>query len=111
MKILNKRRTANEAKMRKPIPKALSEGEAYPLTIQSTSKTGIVFNVDATAFAAPVSPMQRLKTRTAPEKTEYFVKGKVILLKIVKGFAPNVLATSSISGVTLSMAAAIDKTK
>ena len=102
----------NEVNIRKPIPKAISDVDAGTLPFtQSTRSTGTVLSLVETAIAAPVSSTLLVKTRMAPEKAEYLVNGKRILLKIVRGFPPSVLAASSIFGGTLSIAADIDLTK
>ena len=84
-----------------------------PLTelTQFTIKTGAVCNFEATASVAPVSLTLRVKTIMAPERIEYFVMGNTIVLKTVKGLAPNVLAASSMSTFIRSIAADMDLTK
>ena len=88
-------------------------GGKIPLTelTQLTIKTGAVWRFEATAKVAPVSLTLRVKTIIAPERIEYLVIGKTIVLKTVNGLAPKVLAASSISTLILSMAADIDLTK
>ena len=98
-----------------PAPNPISREVAgtVPLT-QSTITTGAVLRGEFaanTATVAPVSLMLRVKTMMAPERIEYFVSGKIIVEKTLKGLAPKVLAASSISILILSNAADIDFTK
>lgn len=90
-----------------------SIGEIVPLTelTQFTIKTGAVCSCVATANVAPVSLTLRVKTMIAPERMEYFVIGQTIVRKTVRGFAPKVLAASSMSTLMRSIAADIDRTK
>ena len=89
----------NEVSTRKPTPRARSAGVTctVPL-IQATRRIGAVLSVLETADVAPVSSTLLVKTRIAPERREYFVRGMVIFRKILNGLAPNVLAASSSSG-------------
>ena len=91
-------------------PAILPETPRSELT-QLTSKTGAVCSFVVTANVAPVSLTLRVKTIMAPERIEYFVRGKTIERKTVKGFAPKVLAASSMSTLIRSIAAPIDLTK
>jgi len=99
----------------KPTVNALTPeiGAMIPLTelTHLTSKTGAVTRFEVTANVAPVSLTLRVKTIIAPERIEYFVIGNTIVLKTVKGRAPNVRAASSMSTFILSIAADIDLTK
>ena len=99
----------------KPTVKAVTPGIAAitPLMelTQVTSSTGAVISFEVTASVAPVSLTLRVKTMMAPERIEYFVIGSTIVLKTVKGRAPNVLAASSISTLIRSIAADMDLTK
>jgi len=49
----------------------------------------------ATISVAPVSPRERAKARTEPEKTPGRAKGNNIFLKVVRGLAPRVLEAVS----------------
>jgi hypothetical protein len=99
----------------KPTVNALTPaiGVMTPLTelTQLTSNTGAVTSLELTASVAPVSLTLRVNTMIAPERIEYFVIGKTIVLKTVKGLAPKVLAASSMSTFILSIAADMDLTK
>ena len=86
-------------------------GSAKKGLIQSVaSRTGVVLSL-VTAKVAPVSLTLLVKTMIAPATNEYFVKGRIIVLNTANGRLPKVLAASSKSMFTLSMAAAIDLTK
>ena len=50
-------------------------------------------SVVETAEVAPVSSTLLVKTKIAPERSEYFVSGMVIFRKILNGLAPNVFAS------------------
>ena len=53
-----------------------------------------------TMRVAPVSPSERAKAKTAPEKTPGIESGRRILLKVVKELAPRVLeAISYVSSI------------
>jgi hypothetical protein len=53
-----------------------------------------------TIRVAPVSPRERAKASTVPEKTPGMVKGKSIFLKVVNELAPNVLeAVSNVKSI------------
>ena len=94
-----------------PHPRPISSEVAGIICLtQSTNKTGAVFS-SVTAKVAPVSLTLLVKTMTAPAIYEYLVKGKMMVLNTVKGLPPNVLAASSLSMFTLSMAATIDLTR
>ena len=99
----------------KPTVKALTPAieAVIPRTelTQLTRRTGAVSSVDVTAKVAPVSLTLLVKTIIAPERIEYLVRGKTIVLKTVKGLAPKVFAASSMSTFILSIAADIDRTK
>jgi hypothetical protein len=99
----------------KPTVNALTPeiGVVTPLSelTQLTSNTGAVSSFEVTANVAPVSLTLLVKTIIAPERIEYFARGKTIVLKTVKGLAPKVLAASSISTFIRSIAADIDRTK
>ena len=88
-------------------------GDIIPLTelTHLTNKTGAVTRFEVTANVAPVSLTLRVNTMIAPERMEYFVMGNTIVLKTVKGRAPNVLAASSMSTFIRSIAADMDLTK
>ena len=99
------------------MPKPMSEGVAFIALVcftQLTSRTGAVFSGevgDNTAEVAPVSSTLLVKTRRAPANNEYFVKGRIIVLKRVKGLAPKILEASSKSMPMRSIAEAIARTK
>ena len=95
-----------------PAPNPISSEVAgtVPLT-QSTITTGAVRRLVTTANVAPVSLTLRVKTMMAPERIEYFASGRTMVVKTLKGLAPNVLAASSMSMLILSKAADIDFTK
>ena len=99
----------------KPTVKAFTPamGATIPLTefTHLTSSTGAVTRFEVTANVAPVSLTLRVNTMIAPERIEYFVMGKTIVLKTVKGLAPKVLAASSMSTFIRSIAADIERTK
>ncbi len=99
----------------KPTVKASTPGIGVPIPLieltQLTTNTGAVCRFEVTAKVAPVSLTLLVKTMIAPERIEYFVRGNIIVLKRVKGFAPNVLAASSMSTLIRSIAADIDLTK
>jgi len=81
---------------------------------QLTINTGAVCKEepgDITAKVAPVSLTLLVNTIIAPERIEYLVNGNTMDLKTVKGFAPNVLAASSMSTFIRSIAADMDLTK
>ncbi len=59
---------------------------------------------------APVSPRDLAKANTQPEKIPGRAIGNNILLKVVKGAAPNVLDAVSKTGFTSSILALIVKT-
>jgi len=102
----------NENNIKKPQPKPISKGVANTLCLtQFTSTTGAVWRLVTTARVAPVSLTLLVKTIIAPESMEYFVNGKIIVLKTPKGLAPSVLDASSKSKLILSTAADIDLTK
>lgn len=107
-------RITKESRTSSPAPNPISSDEAgtTPLT-QFTNTTGAVWNGEFepnTATVAPVSLMLRVKAIIAPDRMEYFVKGRTIVVKTLNGFAPNVLAASSRSRLTRSKAADIDFT-
>ena len=99
----------------KPTVNVLTPGIAVVIPriefTQLTIRTGAVSRVDETARVAPVSLTLLVKTMIAPERMEYFVKGKTIDLKTVNGLAPRVFAASSMSIVIRSIAADIERTK
>jgi len=100
-----------ENNIKNPQPKPISNGVADTFCLtQSTRTTGAVRSV-VTAKVAPVSLTLLVKTMIAPENIEYFVNGRIIVLKTPSGLAPSVLAASSVSMLTLSTAADIDLTK
>lgn len=99
------------------MPKPMSEavaGIALVFFTQSTNRTGAVLRGevgDNTAKVAPVSSTLLVKTKRAPAKSEYFVKGSIIVLKRVNGLAPKILDASSKSMPIRSIAEAIARTK
>ena len=99
------------------MPKAMSEEVGVGVTsffTQFTNRTGAVFSGevgDNTAKVAPVSSTLLVKTRRAPAKSEYFVNGRIIVLKSVKGLAPRIFEASSKSMPIRSIAEAIARTK
>ena len=103
-------RIMKEKNIRKPQPKPICNDGAFCVT-QLTRTTGAVCSFVTTAKVAPVSLTLLVKTIIAPESMEYFVNGRMIVLKTPKGFAPSVLAASSKSRLILSTAADIDLTK
>jgi hypothetical protein len=111
---LNTKRITKEKSTRKPAPNAMSNGEAcgtvVPLT-QETSNTGTVFRLETTAKVAPVSSTLLANIIIVPANKEYFVNGRMIVLKTLNGLAPRVLDASSKSIVTRSMAPTIARTK
>jgi len=109
---LSRNKIKKENRTRIPAPNPISSelAETAPLT-HSTITTGAVFKDVTTATVAPVSLTLRVKTIIAPERIEYLVRGKTILEKTRKGFAPNVLAAYSMSTLMRSNAADIDFTK
>ena len=99
--------------MPKPISEAVGGGVIVFRT-QSTSKTGAVLRGevgDITANVAPVSSTLLVKTKSAPANSEYFVNGRMIVLKRVKGLAPKIFEASSKSMLTRSIAEAMARTK
>jgi len=108
---LKAKRIMKENNIRKPQPRPISNGVASTFCLtQSTITTGAVRS-SVTAKVAPVSLTLRVKTIIAPESIEYFVNGRIIVLKTPKGLAPSVLEASSKSTLILSTAADIDLTK
>ena len=84
------------------------------LRTQSTNRTGAVLRdevLDITANVAPVSSTLLVKTNSAPANSEYFVSGRIIVLKRVKGLAPKILEASSKSMLIRSIAEAMARTK
>ena len=103
--------------IKKPIPKPMSEAVGTGVIVfrtQSTNRTGAVLSGevgDNTAKVAPVSSTLLVKTKSAPENKEYFVSGRIIVLKRVKGLAPKILEASSKSMLIRSIAEAMARTK
>lgn len=103
--------------IKKPMPKPMSEAVGKGVIVfrtQSTNRTGAVLSGevgDITANVAPVSSTLLVKTKRAPANKEYFVKGRIIVLKRVKGLAPKILEASSKSMLIRSIAEAMALTK
>ncbi len=57
---------------------------------QLITAIGAVVKTPETTNVAPVSPRDRAKARTAPEKIAGIVNGKTIFLKVVNDVAPKV---------------------
>jgi len=99
------------------MPKPMSEAVAtigLVFFTQFTNRTGAVLSRDVgdnTANVAPVSSTLLVKTKSAPAKSEYFVNGRIMVLKRVKGLAPKILEASSKSMLIRSIAEAIARTK
>ena len=65
---------------------------------------GTVLTLSLIARVAPVSPRDLVKARIPPAMTDDLTMGMRIFLNAWKGFAPRVMAISSHSGLTSSMA-------
>jgi len=66
-------------------------------SVQSTMRTGIVLVKPMTTTVAPVSDRDLVKVIIEDDITPFFIIGKVMVLKTVRGEAPKVFAASSTS--------------
>ena len=71
--------------------------------VKLTISVEAVYLTPPTISVAPVSPKERAKARTDPEKMAGIAKGKSMFLNVVKELAPNVLdATSKVGSIDIN---------